>query len=81
MGLAWVNSKSVARQGPKDLKTLPFKFGDTCFRNDGVRGSNPLSGTTLSAGESKGSSGRALRLGPSLGTLERESRLTHIPPS
>ena len=39
------------------------------IRNDGVRGSNPLSGTNLSTGKSKGLSGRAVRLGPRLGPV------------
>src|SRR5688500_7847879 len=54
------------------------------IRNDGVRCSSHLSGTTLSAGKSKGLGGRAFRLGPGLGpvwgALGRESGSTHAIP-
>ena len=37
---------------------IPVERTGFIIRNDGVRGSNPLSGTTLSAGKSEGMSGR-----------------------
>lgn len=46
MGLAWVNPKGSVRQAHKALNQLAFKLNDTCFRNDGVTGSSPVSGTT-----------------------------------
>ena len=51
------------------------------IRNDGVTGSNPVSGTTFSQGKSDAINGKAFRLGAGLGpvwgTLARELRTAH----
>jgi hypothetical protein len=47
MGPAWVRLQTLASSHHKALQLLSFTFADTCFRNDGVTGSSPVSGTIV----------------------------------
>jgi hypothetical protein len=46
MGQAWVSPKHCSSRTYKQLILLEIMLRDTCFRNDGVRCSSHLSGTT-----------------------------------
>ena len=50
LGRRWVRRILSSFPRPKLLRLNAFREGDPCLRNDGVTGSSPVSGTSLSIG-------------------------------
>ena len=73
------------RAGSRQCSAALAQSVEHIIRNDGVRGSNPLSGTNPSAGKSSGLGGSTFRLGtrlgPVWGALGRIMGRTHSRPT
>ncbi|MBV1919014.1 MAG: hypothetical protein KUG65_13270 [Sphingomonadaceae bacterium] len=53
LGPRWVNTKGPAATKPRALISIDYSSFIPCFRNDGVTGSSPVSGTTFLKNVSK----------------------------